>query len=125
MSLCILLLYWIIDPEIFFVRFIPFNTCTNTLCKDLNRKNLICMNFLLPLSIFFFFVVFECHLIVLFPKELFGNNFTTKNKLNLVGRCVRLSKFCNFMIYFCVIKYLITAPYKKLIYIKVKIKVKT
>ena len=55
LSLCILLLYWIIDPEIFFVRFIPFNTCTNTLCKDLNRKNLICMNYLLPLSIFFFF----------------------------------------------------------------------
>ena len=96
-SLCVILFLYI-NPDTLYVRFIPFNTPTNTLCSLFSRKSLPYKNYCLLLSILAFLMIFEYHLIVLLPKECFEIKFVTKRRLSLINRFVRLSKHIIFVL---------------------------
>ena len=104
--LCVILFLYI-NPDTLYVRFIPFNTPTNTLCTFFSRKSLPCKKYCLLLLILTFLMIFEYHLIVLLPKEFFEIKLVTKRRLSLINRFVRLSKHTIFVISLYVSKRLI------------------
>ena len=82
-------------------RFIPFNTCINTLSKVSNRRNSY-SNLLLLCLIQTYFIVFYFYFIILLPSEIIGIQFLNKGKMALVFRCVRSLQCCMLNIFFCV-----------------------
>ena len=81
-------------------RFIPLNTCTNTLTSASKCLSSTYRNLHLFLLILLFFIIFDFHIIILLPREFFKVQLLTKGRMKQACTFVKIFHCCFFNISF-------------------------